>query len=99
MKSEKTIYEINMNIHPYLKEENIMQWSTLLYLVCPIMMIYCMIGMRKPKDTKKRSEEPGTTQQEVQQLQIKMAEMMEQNQHLSREIQTLKQQRNSNADL
>lgn len=82
-----------------LKEEYYMNWSTLLYLACPLIMIFCMIGMRGSKNVKTHMEEPVASQQELQQLQIKMAELIEKNHHLSSEVQTLKEQKNSRLDL
>lgn len=77
-----------------------MNWSILLYLACPLMMIFCVFGMRGgSKDAKTPSEVPVQSQKELQQLQIKMADLIEQNQLLSRQVQTFVEQRDSRADL
>lgn len=72
-----------------------MQWlSILAALACPLMMVFCMKGMlggHKHGAKENTSSELGVTSQELQSLQIKMAELMEQNHHLSKEIESLKQ--------
>jgi hypothetical protein len=70
-----------------------MDWTLLLLLACPIMMLFCMKGMfggNKDKDVKTDAVQNGVSQQEMQQLQIKMAEMMEQNQKLMNELESMK---------
>jgi hypothetical protein len=64
-----------------------MEW--LLYLVCPLMMLFCMKGMfTGNKDKKENSSQSNVSQQEMQQLQIQMGEMMEQNHKLMKELES-----------
>jgi len=66
-----------------------MQW--LLLLACPLMMIICMAGMFGGNKNKKGdASQSGVSQQELQNLQIKMADLMEENQKLAREVQGMK---------
>jgi hypothetical protein len=61
----------------------------LLLLACPLMMLFCMKGMfTGNKDSKKESSSSNVSQQEMQQMQIQMAELMEQNQKLKKEMQS-----------
>jgi regulator of replication initiation timing len=78
-----------------------MNWSLLLLLACPLMMLFCMKGMfggDKKAEAKKaaaanaQAEQAQTSLQEVQSMQIKMAEMMEQNHKLMQEMQEMKEQ-------
>jgi uncharacterized protein (DUF3084 family) len=76
-----------------------MDWALLLLLACPIMMLFCMKGMSggnkdkdaKGKKTKGKEMQPQVSQQEMQSLQIKMADMMEQNRELVKEVKALKE--------
>lgn len=69
-----------------------MDWSLLALLACPLMMLFCMKGMfTGNKDTKANSAQSNVSQQELQQLQIKMGEMMEQNHKLMKELESRKQ--------
>lgn len=66
--------------------------TVLAYLACPLMMIFCMGGMLKGKKGKhEQSEQSVTSQQEIQALQIKMGELIEQNHLLKKEVESLKQ--------
>lgn len=69
-----------------------MDWLQLLaFLACPLMMLFCMKGMFSgSKDTKTGSTQNQVSQHEMQQLQIQMADLMEQNHKLIREMETLK---------
>jgi sensor histidine kinase YesM len=67
-----------------------MNWSLLLLLACPLMMLFCMKGMFTGNKDSKTTAESNASQQELQQMQIKMAEMMEQNQKLMREMESKK---------
>jgi hypothetical protein len=67
-----------------------MDWSLLLLLACPLMMLFCMKGMFTGNKDSKTTAQSNVSQQEIQQLQIKMAEMMEQNQKLMREMESKK---------
>lgn len=70
-----------------------MDWTLLLLLACPLMMLFCMKGMmggNKEKDAKANADQPQVSASEMQSLQIKMAEMMEQNHKLMQEMQSMK---------
>lgn len=67
-----------------------MQW--LLYLACPLMMIFCMMGVFGGNKNKKTDDsKSNVSQQELQNLQIKMADLMEENQKLAMEVQVMKE--------
>lgn len=71
-----------------------MQWLNLLpVLACSLMMLFCMKGMFGGHKHGKRDENTKTDayHQDVQSLQIKMADLMEQNHRLSTELDVLKQ--------
>ncbi|MDT8900136.1 hypothetical protein [Anaeroselena agilis] len=71
-----------------------MDWSILLSLICPIMMLLCMKGMfsgHNHGDAKGRTEQPQISPEEVQAMQTKMAELSEQNAHLLKELQSMKE--------
>jgi uncharacterized protein (DUF3084 family) len=71
-----------------------MNWELLLLLACPLMMLLCMKGMfggSKDKDAKAKANQPQVSPSEMQSLQMKMAEMMEQNQKLMNELQSMKE--------
>lgn len=73
-----------------------MDWSILLTLLCPLMMIFCMKGMFSGHhcgDAKDKMEQAQVSAEEFQVLQNKMNELTEQNAHLLQEIQSLKQSR------
>ncbi|TFE27463.1 DUF2933 domain-containing protein [Cohnella luojiensis] len=78
-----------------------MQWLNILaVLACPLMMIFCMKGMffgNKNTDGKGQTNgQTGVSTQDFQNLQIKIAEMMEQNHNLTKELQSLKQSQTIN---
>lgn len=65
--------------------------QVLAYLACPLMMIFCMKGMFSGgKDSKTNNAQFNITQQELQNLQLKMADLIEENQKLAREVQAMK---------
>jgi uncharacterized protein (DUF3084 family) len=71
-----------------------MNWELLILLACPLMMLFCMKGMmggNKEKDAKAKADQPQVSPSEMQSLQIKMAEMMEQNHKLMQEMQSMKE--------
>ena len=70
-----------------------MSWLTIgLLLACPLMMFLCMRGMSGGhKNAKPHSDHDGVSQKELQELQISMADLMEQNHRLSKEVQSLKE--------
>ncbi|MCY9659489.1 DUF2933 domain-containing protein [Paenibacillus chondroitinus] len=73
-----------------------MEWLKILpLLACPLMMIFCMKGMftgHKHTDGKENTNGlASVSAQELQSLQIKMADLIEQNHHLSKEVHSLKQ--------
>ncbi|MDC3418130.1 DUF2933 domain-containing protein [Aquibacillus salsiterrae] len=70
-----------------------MSWTLLLLLACPLMMLFCMKGMftgNKDKDSKSSNVVKGPQQDELQSVQLKMAELMEQNHKLMEEVNALK---------
>jgi hypothetical protein len=76
-----------------------MTWvQILLLLACPLMMLFCMKGMfsgNKDKNTKADHQQP--SQADVQALQIKVADLIEQNHALTKEMQSLKEKQNETA--
>jgi hypothetical protein len=75
-----------------------MNWLQLLaFLACPLMMLFCMKGMfGGHKDKKAGSVQTHVSQEEFQQLQIKMADLMEQNHKQTKEIEGLKTKQSTN---
>lgn len=74
-----------------------MNWELLLLLACPLMMLFCMKGMfsgGKEKHTSSnnvtQSSNQGSQSSEIQEIQIKMAELMEQNHELMSEMIEMK---------
>jgi hypothetical protein len=69
-----------------------MEWlSILAFLACPLMMLFCMKGMFSGnKDKEVKNVQPQVSPQDLQTMQIRMAEMMEQNHKLMKEIETIK---------
>jgi hypothetical protein len=69
-----------------------MEWlSVLAVLACPLMMLFCMKGMfTGNKDSKTSSPQSNVSQHELQQMQIKMGELMEQNHKLIKELESRK---------
>jgi hypothetical protein len=61
----------------------------LLLLACPLMMLFCMKGMFTG-NKKDNTPQSNVSQQEMQQLQIRMGEMMEQNHKLMKELESRK---------
>jgi hypothetical protein len=75
-----------------------MEW--LLLLACPLMMLFCMKGMfTGNKDTKNNSAQSNVSNQELQQMQIKMGEIMEQNHKLMKELESRNQSPSNVVDL
>jgi len=73
-------------------------WETLLLLACPLMMLFCMKGMfsgNKEKETKGNQ----TQQSDLQSLQIKMADLIEQNHKLTQEVENLKNQTSEDSNI
>ncbi|MDK8642999.1 MULTISPECIES: DUF2933 domain-containing protein [Bacillati] len=67
----------------------------LILLLCPLMMLFCMKGMFSGnKDKIKNSDHQQVSQTELQSLHIKMADLIEQNHNLTKEIHSLKEQKN-----
>lgn len=64
-----------------------MSWELLLLLACPLMMLVCMKGMFSGNKESKANQ---TNQTDLQSLQIKMADIMEQNHKLTQEIENIK---------
>ncbi len=69
-----------------------MDWLHILtFLACPLMMLFCMKGMFSgSKDKNNGSAQTNVSQHDMQQLQIKMADLIEQNHILTKEIDILK---------
>lgn len=71
-----------------------MDWSILLSLICPLMMLFCMKGMfggHNHGDAKGRTEQSQVSPEEFQSLQTKIAELAEQNAYLLKELQAMKE--------
>lgn len=72
-----------------------MNWSFLLFLACPLMMIFCMAPMfrRGKNDQSKGQGEmnvPGpqsVSTEQIQALQLRVADLMEENHSLKQQIQ------------
>lgn len=80
-----------------------MSWTLLLLLACPLMMLFCMKGMftgnkdQKGKESHSRQGvQPETSGGDLQSLQIRMADLMEQNEELKKEVQSMKESRLAN---
>ncbi|GED32057.1 DUF2933 domain-containing protein [Brevibacillus centrosporus] len=74
-----------------------MTWVQIITLLaCPLMMLFCMKGMFSGnKDRHDKTVHQQASPTELQQLQIKMGELMEQNHHLLKEIQSIKEKDSS----
>ncbi|UOR12062.1 DUF2933 domain-containing protein [Halobacillus amylolyticus] len=76
-----------------------MSWELLILLACPLMMLFCMRGMfsgnkdkgGKGKETKSAGIQPEVSQQDVQSLQIQMAELIAENQKLMQDMNDMKE--------
>ncbi|UOF92339.1 DUF2933 domain-containing protein [Fodinisporobacter ferrooxydans] len=71
-----------------------MNWSLLLLLACPLMMLFCMKGMfggKKDGGSHGETETSVITQTKFNRMQIQMADLIEQNHNLMKEIQALKE--------
>jgi FtsZ-binding cell division protein ZapB len=77
-----------------------MSWELLLLLACPLMMLFCMKGMfTGNKDKKSASNnvaQQGVQQSDIQSIQVKMEELMEQNHELMTEINEMKKAQGNN---
>lgn len=68
-----------------------MSWEFLLLLACPLMMLFCMKGMFTGNKDKKGKEEVQLSEKDgLQEIQLQMAELIEQNHKLTEEVNTLK---------
>lgn len=78
-----------------------MSWEFLLLLACPLMMLFCMKGIFSGnKGSSKGNPVQGETQQpDLQSLQIKMADLMEQNHKLTQEVEKLKTTKEENTNV
>lgn len=81
-----------------------MSWEFLLLLACPLMMLFCMKGMfggDKNKDSKENSNSQLQTSQqdELQSVQLKMADLMEQNHQMMEEIKSLKASKSKDSNV
>jgi hypothetical protein len=69
-----------------------MQWlQSLALLACPLMVIACMIGLFSAGRGSKKTSSTDVTAQEIQRLQIQMAELIEQNQKLKMQMEATDQ--------
>ncbi|UOF90894.1 DUF2933 domain-containing protein [Fodinisporobacter ferrooxydans] len=71
-----------------------MNWSLLLLLACPLMMLFCMKGMfggKKDGGSHGETKTSVVTQTDFNMMQIRMADLIEQNHNLMKEIQALKE--------
>ncbi|MFD2216548.1 DUF2933 domain-containing protein [Metabacillus endolithicus] len=75
-----------------------MGWETLLLLACPLMMLFCMKGMFSGNKEKETKGNP-TQQSDFQSLQIKMADLIEQNHKLTQEVENLKTQTSEDSNI
>jgi predicted transcriptional regulator len=79
-----------------------MDWSLLLLLACPLMMLFCMKGMftgNKDKKSATNAIQQGKQAEmpnEIQSIQLKMTELMEQNHELMNEIKEIKKTQGNN---
>lgn len=77
-----------------------MEWlSTLAFLACPLMMLFCMKGMFSSNSDCKTDSSKPTPDVDLKNLQLQMKELMEQNQKLIREVESLKGQSGNRVDL
>ncbi|WP_170007190.1 DUF2933 domain-containing protein [Bacillus fonticola] len=67
-----------------------MSWELLILLACPLMMLFCMKGMFSGNKESKEDLGSQPQQSDLQPLQNKMSELMEQNQKLTEEVNHLK---------
>lgn len=74
-----------------------MTWlQIILLLACPLMMLFCMRGMFSGnKCEHMKHNHQGASSTEIQKLQDKMTELVEQNQSLKQEIQSMKMKASS----
>ena len=72
-----------------------MDWNVLLSLICPIMMIFCLKGMfgKHSHCAKDTSEQPQVSSQDLQSMNAKITELIEQNAYLLKEVQSMKETR------
>jgi len=70
-----------------------LDWSILLTLLCPLIMLFCMKGMFSGHKHQEKCEtgQPLMAQEDMQSLHSKMAELVEQNSYLVKEVQSLKE--------
>lgn len=71
-----------------------MDWSILLSLICPIMMLFCMKGMFSGHNHQRGKcvdEQSVLPQEDIKSLHAKMVELAEQNSFLVKEVQSLKE--------
>lgn len=79
-----------------------MDWSLLLLLAFPLMMVFCMKGMfsgnkkeEKSANLDMQASTDGQGSNEIQALQAKMTELMEQNEVLMSEVKAMKEDKTS----
>jgi cell division protein FtsB len=64
-----------------------MQW--LLYLLCPLMMLVCMIGLFKGGNKESNKKTNISTSQDLDNLNKQMAKLLNQNKQLTEEVKNL----------
>jgi regulator of replication initiation timing len=74
-----------------------MQW--LLYLLCPLMMLFCMIGLFKGGKKESKTENNLSTSQDLNLLKNQMANIVEQNNLLTEEVKYLQSTKSNESDV
>lgn len=80
-----TIFIYNKKVVKVDKEAEDMEWSWLLTLVCPLMMIFMMFGMRGGHGHGPRKNQPS-----LEQIQTELLELRAENESMRKEVQALK---------
>jgi hypothetical protein len=77
-----------------------MEWlSILAFLACPLMMLLCMKGMFSSNSKCKTDSSKVTSGVDMKSLQVQMDGLLEQNQKLMREVESLKGKSTNVVDL
>lgn len=63
--------------------------QSLLYLLCPLMMVICMVGLLKGGKKETNTKPAISTSQDINNLKNQMENMIEQNKHLTEEVKNL----------
>jgi hypothetical protein len=81
-----------------LFKERLLNMEWLLYLLCPLMMVVCMIGLFKG-DKKEKSPNPVENNQNLDKLKLQMEDLVEQNKSLAKEVMEIKSSNSSSTVL